>query len=237
MQKHTVKRRFRFRSDIAVENAHLALELAEEAKIWINGRQIANQPDGWYVDECIQTVPIPALQPGEIVVEIELPFSLRSCTEWCYFLGDFGVKVQGKFITVIPRPKTLAFGDAVPQGLPFYTGNITYHTGYNEPDGAERTLQLSQYAGALAKVRVDGKEAGFAALAPYCVSLGFMEKGAHRLDITVFGTRVNGFGPVHNNVSDFPYQGPNAWRTHHSPLWSDIYQLRPTGLLNAPEIY
>ncbi len=237
MQEHTVKRRFRFHSDIAVENAHLALELADQAKIWVNGRQISNQPDGWYVDECIQTVPVPALQPGEVVIEIEIPFSLRSCTEWCYFLGDFGVKVRGKFITVIPRPETLAFGDAVSQGLPFYTGNIIYHTAYNEPAGAERTLQLSQYAGALAKVRVDGKEAGIAALAPYCVSLGFMEKGTHRIDITVFGTRGNAFGPVHNNVADYPYLGPNAWRTHHSPLWSDIYQLHPTGLLNAPEIY
>lgn len=102
MQEHTVKRRFRFHSDIAVENAHLALELADQAKIWVNGRQISNQPDGWYVDECIQTVPVPALQPGEVVIEIEIPFSLRSCTEWCYFLGDFGVKVRGKFITVIP---------------------------------------------------------------------------------------------------------------------------------------
>lgn len=237
MKAHTVKRKFCFYSEIAIENACLALEQAEEAKIWINGQPVLSQPNGWYVDECIQKVPLPALKPGEIVVEVEIPFSLRSCTEWCYFLGNFGVQVQGKFVSVVPLPKTLAFGDAVPQGLPFYTGNITYHTSYIEPAGAERTLQLSRYAGALAKVCVDNREAGTAALAPYCVPLGFMEKGKHCLDITVFGTRVNGFGPVHNSVPDFPYLGPNAWRTHHSPLWSDVYQLHPTGLLSAPAIY
>ena len=237
LKTHTVKRRFRFTSEIILENAHLALELAQQATIWINGRQISNQTDGWYVDECIQTVPLPVLQPGEIIIEVEIPFELRSCTEWCYFLGDFGVTVQGKFVTVTKKPEKLAFGDAVHQGLPFYTGNITYHTAYTEPIGAQRTLQISQYAGALVKVSVDGNAPQIAALAPYCVSLGFMEKGEHSIDITVFGTRVNGFGPIHNNVPNYPYLGPNSWRTHHSPLWSDIYQLRCTGLLNAPTVY
>ncbi|MBR6766228.1 MAG: hypothetical protein IKM06_07065 [Clostridia bacterium] len=235
---HTVKRRFTFHTDITLENACLALEESETATITVNGERISNEACGWYVDKCIKKVKLPTLNKGKVVIEIEIPFFLRGRTEWCYVLGDFGVKVAGKNVTAIPRAARLAYGDAVHQTLPFYTGNITYHTSYVEKEeSAVRTLQIPDIAGALARVSVDGKDLGVVAISPYCLSLGEMTKGEHKIDITVFGTRFNGFGPIHNNVKRYPYWGPNSWRTYDSPMWNDCYILRPTGILNNPTVY
>ena len=234
---HTVKRRFTFETEIDLENTYLALEEAEDACIFINGTEIEKEFDGWYVDECIKKVKLPFISKGTVTVEVEIPFTLRGRTEWCYVLGDFGVRVAGKHVTATQKSKYLVYGDAVHQGLPFYTGNITYKTGYVEPCGSRRTLQIPNMGGVAARVRVDGRDVGLVAIAPYCVDLGEMEKGEHKIEITVYGHRFNGFGPVHNNVKRYLYWGPNSWRTYDSPGWNDAYLLKPTGILNNPTVY
>lgn len=234
---HTVKHRFVFESDITLKNTCLALEEAESATIWINGREIKKEYCGWHVDKCIEKVKLPEIPAGEVTVEIEIPFGLRGRTEWCYILGDFGVKVEGKYVTCIERAEKINFGSVVNQTLPFYTGNITYHTEYFEEEGGSRTLQVSDIGGALARVKVDGKDKGVIAIAPCAVLLGEMEKGLHKIDITLFNTRFNNFGPVHNCVKGYSYWGPNSWKTYDSPGWNDAYMLRPVGILNNPIIY
>ncbi len=234
---HTVKRRFVFTAEIDLKNTCLALEEAENATIWINGSKIEKVIDGWYVDKCIKKVKLPEIKKGEVVIEVEIPFTLRGRTEWCYVLGDFGVRVAGKHVTAVERAKKLVFGDMTQQTLPFYTGNVTYHTSYVEPANTTRTLQIPDLGGALARVKVDGKDMGVIAISPFCISLGEMSKGNHEIDITLFGTRFNGFGPVHNNDKKYTYWGPNSWRTYDSPMWSDAYRLRPTGILTNPTIY
>ena len=87
------------------------------------------------------------------------------------------------------------------------------------------------------RVSVDGVDKGIIATSPDCVMLGQMEKGVHKIDITVFGTRFNGFGAVHNNVKSYSYWGPNSWKTYDTPGWNDAYMLRPVGILNNPIIY
>ena len=81
---HTVSRLFSVDSDIWVENAHLALEDSEEAVILVNGKEISNASDGWYVDRCIHTVP--AAAAGQTTVKSG---SLSACglAEWCGILA------------------------------------------------------------------------------------------------------------------------------------------------------
>ncbi|MDD2441603.1 MAG: hypothetical protein PHG76_05790 [Eubacteriales bacterium] len=57
----------------------------------------------------------------------------------------------------------------------------------------------------------------------------------HELAITLFGNRVNTFGPVHNADRKMTWFGPNAWRTS-GDAWSYSYQLKETGLIKAPEL-
>ena len=79
-----------------------------------------------------------------------MPFGLRSNPEWCYILGDFGVKVRGARSVLTRPPETLAFGSVVPQGLPFYGGNITYHIPIELPRGAKGLrIAATHFRGAL----------------------------------------------------------------------------------------
>lgn len=236
---HVMMRRFSFESDIPLDGAHLAAELTDISKIKVNGNVISNKSDGYFVDKCIKTFPLPHLNAGKNIIEIETPFELRTCSEWCYIVGDFGVEVKGKHSKITEKAAKLVFGDATVQSLPFYTGNITYHTSFIESVGKNRTMQIPHFKGALINIRLDGNDIGHIMTAPYCIELGELSKGEHTLDITVFGTRGNTFGAIHNTRLDEAHYwyGPGAWRTHNAPEWSDAYILRKTGLLDTPIIF
>ena len=74
---------------------------------------------GWYTDHCIGTIEIGTLQKGTNIVEATVPFTHRIGLEWCYLLGDFGVRIEGRAGVVTAPVRALSFGDIVPQGLPF----------------------------------------------------------------------------------------------------------------------
>ena len=235
---HTMKRRFTFESDIPLKGAHLALELSDISKIQVNGKEISNKAEGFFTDKCIKKLALPSLDKGITTIEIETPFSLRTCSEWCYITGDFGVELKGKHAKIIEKAEKLVFGDAANQTLPFYTGNITYHTSFIDSNGGKRTLQIPHFVGALIKISLNGKEKGIIATAPFCLDLGETKAGENSLDITVFGTRINAFGALHNtHLEPYYWHGPGAWRTHGMPEWSDAYILHKTGLLDAPIVF
>lgn len=235
---HMMKRRFKFESDIPLENINLAMELSDISKIFVNGKEISSKANGYFTDRCIKMIPLPKLDTGINFIEIATPFELRTCSEWCYIIGDFGVEVKGRHAKIISKAEKLVFGNAVDQALPFYTGNITYHTSFSEEIGSRRTMQIPHFAGALIKVSLDGEEKGIIATAPFSIDLGEVNIGQHKLDITVFGTRVNAFGALHNpHLEPFYWHGPGAWRTHDMPEWSDSYILRKTGILDAPIVF
>ena len=117
------------------------------------------------------------------------------------------------------------------QGLPFYAGNVTYHTEVTG-NGQECLLQISKYRSPLLSVSVDGKKAGNLVFAPYTVSLGKLD-GTHSVDITAYGNRVNSFGAVHLCDENVTWFGPMAWRSQ-AEAWSYEYQLKKTGVLSAP---
>lgn len=228
---HTMHRRFRFRSEIPLDGTHLALEMPDGARIRLNGREVACEPDGWYVDKCIRTVPLPHIPAGEAVIEIEQPFALRSSSEWCYLTGAFGVRLTGDAALVVALPEKLYFGDAATQGLPFYTGNLVYHAALC---GDADVVRVARFGGAAAGVTFDGGDEVLLPYPPYCAAV---PAGARTIDIRVYGTRANGFGAVHNCVPGYTYWGPNSWRTHGTPGFTSSYMLRPSGVLDAPDLY
>jgi hypothetical protein len=87
----------------------------------------------------------------------------------------------------------------------------------------------------LVAVSLDGSRVGTIAFAPYRAELGYVSGGSHRLDLTVYGNRIDAFGPVHNADAHWTWFGPNAWRTQ-GDQWSYEYQLKPMGILAAPQL-
>lgn len=73
-----------------------------------------------------------------------------------YILGDFGVNTE---FEIDELPKVLKRGDISTQGLPFYSGSVTYH--FDTRIDNKALIELS-FMGALAKV--NGTRVAFAPL-------------------------------------------------------------------------
>lgn len=233
--EHTIRLRFTIHSEIDLEQISLALEDAHTATILWNGAPIPNQSNGWFTDRDIKTVPLPSLRKGENTLEVHQPFGQRTNTEWMYILGDFAVTLQGSRCILTRMPRKIGFGDIVPQGFPFYGGNIHYDLPLTGT-GGDILVKSSYYRGSLVDVALDGQLMGSIIYAPYEMLLPAVPKGGHTLTLTLYGNRVNSFGAVHNCDESFFWFGPDSWRTQGSK-WSYEYQLRKTGILKSPEIF
>ncbi len=234
--QHELQVKFTIHSEIEVKNACLALEESETTQITLNGENVIKEDKGYYVDECIRKIALPVIPRGISELILTIPYSRRSNVEWCYLLGAFGVKVNGYQTTLTDLPATVSFGDFTGQGLPFYAGNLTYEVLFNVKEAGEYVIAAEKYRAALLSVSVDGEDKGRIALAPYQLSLGYLEAGEHRISLTAFGNRVNAFGAVHNIDETATWFGPNIWRTTGASFAYE-YQLKRTGILAAPRIF
>ncbi|MDR1283800.1 MAG: hypothetical protein LBK99_23725 [Opitutaceae bacterium] len=238
------------------EDAVLALEQPSAWRVFLNGRELDPGTDtGWFVDPCLRRIPIPAgwLKAGENILELSAHFHAGLDLEACYLLGTFGVWTMttpmtppmtmpaGEGRAVIDRlPDTLAIGDVTVQGLPFYSGRIRYRlplpAAANEDETGLR-LELPRFGGAVAVLRPAGAngdgEATILAFPPHQADLGDAFMRADNLVCEIVLTRRNLFGPLHQVPKTAPEIGPASFRTK-GEMWSDDYQLFPSGLLGTP---
>ncbi len=233
--EHTITLKFTVDSVAHIKNPILALEDAEKAEITLNGKSVCNDVTGWYVDKSIKTVQLTEIIKGKNIITVKLPLGNHTNTEWCYLLGDFGVKVTGRKTQLEEIPEKLWFGDIVNQGLSFYGGNITYHLGDIHTESGEIEVVIPQYRGALVKVYVDDEDKGNIVFSPNTLRIKGLEKGAHKLDIKLYTHRYNSFGAVHNADSAHEWHGPDAWRTKNES-WTYEYRLKEVGVLSAPVV-
>lgn len=232
--EHSVRLRFSVLCAVDVPEAHLALEDADIAQITLNGRCVTSRPNGWYVDKSIGTIPLGALANGENIIEVELPFGRRTNIEWCYLLGDFGVKMAGEHREIVARPKKLGFDDVTRQLLPHYGGNIRYRIPF-ESHGGRLKLSMPHYDGTAVRVQLDGQAVGHILYPPYELTLGAPRAGKHELILILLGNRQNAFGPLHLADGAERWIGPDAWRTEDAK-WTDSYRLTSLGIRSAPRI-
>ena len=227
---HTAHLRFTIQAEYETA-VTLAVEDAERIAVRWNGVSVKAAPDGWYVDHSIKTVPLGMLQCGENVLELDIPFGRRADIEWCYLLGDFGVRLNGEQATITDPVREIGFGSIVSQGLPFYGGNVIYHLPV--PSEGKLQIHLPHYRGSLVGVSSSGKRLGEIVFAPYNLTVDAPENGI--LDFILFGNRGNTFGAVHRVCEGNNWLGPNSWRTVGDE-WSESYQLFDTGILSAPTV-
>lgn len=229
-----VRLSFKIISEIEYEGAHLAIENAENTKISFNGQHVPSDVIGWYTDKSIKRVALPKIKAGVNVLEATVPLGERTGLEWAYILGDFGVEVHGRSAVITKKRERLGFGDICHQGLPFYGGNVTYKIPVNS-NGGEFVISSSRYRGSLQCVSVDGGAEIPMVLPPYTVSLGNLSKGEHIIDLTLYGHRRNGFGPVHLADLKETWIGPNAW-VSDGQSWCYDYVMTEEGILKTPVV-
>ncbi|MBQ7010559.1 MAG: hypothetical protein IJN63_02540, partial [Clostridia bacterium] len=233
--EHTVTLEYTVNSEIDYAEPYLALEDADVAEIYWNGERVEKKIDGYYVDKSIQKLALPALKKGENLLRVTIPFGERSNCESMYLLGNFGVRVAGRVVTVTPLPEKLAFGDLTYQGLPFYGGEVSYHIPLELDTDGEVFITVPHYSAAVNTVAVDGERKSVIAYPPYKAALGRLAAGKHTVTVTSFISRRNCFGDVHNADERFAWQGPSAWVTKDS-RWTYEYRLRRTGIYSTPII-
>ena len=229
--EHHARLRFTIHADCNVVGAKLALEDASLASVTLNGESVPVQLDGWFVDKCIQTLPLPELRAGVNLLEVTLPITHRDGLEWCYLLGDFGVEIMGTHRVLTTRREKLGFSDWVYQRLPHYIGNVTYRIPVYTHGGKLR-VTAPHYRGAAIRVALDGEDKGYIVYAPYQLELA-APAGEHELQLTILGHRENAFGPLHNADAQAKWIGPDIWRTTGN-VWTESYRLVPMGLLSVP---
>lgn len=127
--------RFTFKSDFTIPSScRLALEDADKIIVHVNDVAIPSsstndyKSDDWWVDQDIRTVKIPAylIHQGTNTVNLSFDYNVLTNLERIYLLGNFAVALSG----VIQPTSNLTWGDIVPQGLPFYAGNVTYRCSF-----------------------------------------------------------------------------------------------------------
>ena len=234
--RHTAHLMAVFRSDRPFDGLRLAMEQPENAAIELNGVPLEKRTDGWYVDEDIKTMPLPSVRKGENVLVLHVPLTKRTNLEAMYILGDFSVNVRGTDLCLTESPKELWLDDLTRQGLPFYTGNVTYRFEVELKETIwNACLHIPRMASPVAAVSVDGIRADMIAWQPYRAKLPALKAGKHLIELTAYGSRYNGFGTLHNANPNYKWYGPAAYRTEGDE-WTDNYMLRPSYILSPIEL-
>ena len=228
--EHTMHLRFTVYCAQDFDNIQLATEDAELAKVTVNGKVITAKPEGWFTDKSIGTILIGRLQKGENIIELVLPFGKRIGAEWCYLLGDFGVKVMGEYRELVPMQEKLGFDSVVSQGLAHYGSNITYYVPVATHGGRLR-VHIPHFAGAAIKLKA-GQAEGTVLYPPYTAELA-LPAGEHMLELKLLGNRENCFGSVHNADPTHIRIRPTSYR-FRGDSWTESYRLKPLGILSAP---
>lgn len=229
-----------YTDELPKNNIELALEQPECFTIKLNGQVLdATTPSGWWVDPAFKTIPVPVslLKKDKNEVVLECGFRDDINLEALYLLGDFGVKVEKTKKTLVSLPEKLAIGDAVSQGLPFYSGGIVYKVPVSAKPGAGESLfiNIPKFTGACLKVSAEGQKEQLIAWQPYSTDITKLSEVKGEISVEVVLTRRNTFGPLHQIPLKVSGYGPGNFITGGKDFTLD-YMLYPAGLLEAPEI-
>ena len=231
--------RFSFETDtLPAAPVDLVMEMPERFEILLNGAAIAipSEP-AWLIDPCLKRIPLPpgVFRLGQNEIELRTAFVPDTDLEAIYLAGSFGVTFRGECPVLGVLPGKLNPSDVTSQGLPFYSGTISYRIPLPapaEPDSKLR-FETGPFGGAVARVGFEESVNPTAiAWPPYEATIE-CPSGAREVICDVLLTRINTFGPLHLAPKEQNGIGPFSFRTEGAEF-SRAPQLWPAGLLQAP---
>ncbi len=207
-----------------------ALESPENFKIKINDCDLEKKVLGRWIDICYKTILIKKemLCIGKNTISLICDFNNKTNPETCFLLGEFGVKLDGNKKSIINLPKKIDVGDLTNQGFPFYSGEVEYNISLpNFCKENEFNIKLGSFDAACATINTS-KQSKQISFAPFEADF---EQGSDLLKISLFITRRNTFGPLHQ-VPLYSYNyGPFSF-----VAGGNDYSLVPSGLKSEPII-
>ncbi len=198
-----------------------------------------NDPDDFWIDDCFKKMMIPAgvLQRGRNTVTLEVAFTETTNIEAIYLVGEFGVTISGTERILVAPPRTIGCGNYSNYGLPFFTGNMTYHITPEQYCGilgeqaavADRiVISPVGFTGACVKVEALGKTTVLG-WEPYEADVTEAYRANAPIDFTIEGVRTNLFGPLHQVEKPAKSCAPASFVTEGAH-WSEEYCLLSSGL-------
>jgi len=200
---------------------YLVVERPDLYSVACNGKPVAAAKDSWWLDRSFGKMDITAVvRVGENRITLKAaPFTIYHEIESAYILGDFRLVALESGFAIVPQ-QPLKPGAWNEQGMPFYSAGVSYAQSFEltRPSGPYR-LSLPKWYGSVAKVVVNGQEAGFIYSPPSELDVTrWMQAGVNRVEVVVIGTLKNTLGPHHGDpvlgtawpamFQKGPYPGP-----------------------------
>jgi len=178
----------------------IVIERPDLYTIACNGTPVAARKGAWWLDKAFGRIDITAAaRVGENVVTIAAsPMTIFHELEPAYLLGDFQVQAAAAGFVLAPA-KPLDIGPWDRQGHPFYAAGASYGEEFDLPHLSGRyRVSLGAWYGSVARVTVNGKEAGYVGWQPWeCEVTDLLKPGSNTIEVTVIGTLKNTLGPHH----------------------------------------
>jgi hypothetical protein len=220
---------------------HLALEQPEQWDIRINERSVdIDNISSWWIDPAIKMVLLnnDFLRLGQNQLTLTGNFDRQTNLELIYLLGHFGVTLNGQSSSITQLPEHLTLGNWGNQGLPFYSGNITYRTRFEchiKPE-SRYVINFPDYNASLVEVKLNQNK-------PLLIGFGnnqveitpYLNNGNNVIEIIVYGSRRNALGPLHLTEDPPVIIGSFSFQ-YEENKWQEHYKLIPYGIFKAPVI-
>lgn len=257
---------FPFRAEHLPAACALVIEDSEQSVASLNGQQLHRKGDACYRDHGFHRLEATGcVRAGENEVRIVRDFVAADAAavrdperfygtelEAAYLIGGFAVR-RDEAGYVLTAEAGEGGRDLLVAGYPFYAGRITLTAEVELPAPAagERVfLELGPLQAILAKVKVNGSEAGAITWAPCEIELTpWLRAGTNRIEIELVNSLRNLVGPLHRRVAS-PLE---VWDAHFSArseradwmdqpqrdqlkTWTDDYQFVPLGIAEGAHI-
>ena len=178
----------------------IVIERPDLYTITCNGTPVRASKGAWWLDKAFGRIDITAAaKVGQNSVTIKAsPMTIFHELEPAYLLGDFSVRPEKSGFAVAP-PEPLTLGVWNQQGHPFYAAGATYCQKFDVAQLRGRyRLAIGHWYGSVARVAVNGKEAGYIGWQPWeCDVTDALQPGVNTIEVTVIGTLKNTLGPHH----------------------------------------
>jgi len=220
------------------ESPQFAIEKPDLYTVLVNGQEFSLDNDrGYWVDDSLRLfdLPVDLITQGTNTIVLETKITaFHPGLESIYLLGDFGVQINGLDLSMVAPPRQLSLGDWTKQGLPFYSGAVSYvstveHTKSNDE---HVTLKLADVDASCVAVWVNSQKAGVTAWAPWEVDITeCLEDGENQVELKLYSHRRNSHGPLYQNDPRPRGTSPNTFMEY-----KDRYALVSCGLQSAPRL-
>jgi len=191
-----------------------------------------------FLDRSLIKHRLEGLTTGENILEIGMEYHEGIELEEIYLTGRFAVSPDRRIGALTSH---LHLGNWTEQGLYHYGGDVTYRFDLppldREQAGKDLLLRLGRFSGALALVRINGREAipllrGDEDLE--AAGLFFWDR-ENRVEVEIVGHLRNLMGPFHRSFAGCSRISWEDFRTE-GPLYTDEYRVLPMGLFDSPAL-